>query len=442
VENALKILQKVEMHELTTNTDVQQLLATMAPYGGNGVMDDSQALSGWLIFVEHRNTQTFRSYQAEALRFRIFLETLHGKNPDRAQAHLMRDASEADIMLYEAVLSGHFKNGKEAPIVQVPREVMIRHGRERQPFVVEHESSGLIQYKSMGLKASSVNQALTILHALYQYWMRPDPQTKSAYVGANPVKRIKSASNRMQRQTSRNFPMEAITAMMETLESQRIAITPDVQEIKSRQIARRRWIVAMFFGLWGRRAELAQLKMGDFQHNGTRWTVHLRRKGGKEQDLPVAPWVVQEMARYRASLGLSPLPNPSDESPAVARLRNRAEDDEAPDKPPTPVHADTLYREITTTAKDTAAAVRCGIALADVDPVQRELVAKRLDEISPHWFRHSGASIAINSGAMSLDNASKMLGHSSPTITAEMYYHPDEAQIEEGMQQLGAKAFG
>jgi integrase len=74
--------------------------------------------------------------------------------------------------------------------------------------------------------------------------------------------------------------------------------------------------------------------------------------------------------------------------------------------------------------------------------VQRELVAKRLDEISPHWFRHSGASIAINSGAMSLDNASKMLGHSSPTITAEMYYHPDEAQIEEGMQQLGAKAFG
>ncbi|MDZ4130925.1 MAG: hypothetical protein U1E02_43155, partial [Hydrogenophaga sp.] len=215
--NALKILQKVEMHELTTNTDVQQLLATMAPYGGNPVMDDSQALSGWLIFVEHRNTQTFRSYQAEALRFRIFLETLHGKNPDRAQAHLMRDASETDIMLYEAVLSGRFKNGKEAPIVQVPREVMIRHGRERQPFVVEHESSGLIQYKSMGLKASSVNQALTILHALYQYWMRPDPQTKSAYVGANPVKRIKSASNRMQRQTSRNFPMEAITAMMETL---------------------------------------------------------------------------------------------------------------------------------------------------------------------------------------------------------------------------------
>lgn len=432
------------MSELANNHDVQRLLASLGTHTGNQPMDDSQALSGWLTFVDHRNAQTFRSYKAEALRFRIFLETLHGKDATRSQAHLMREASEADIMLYEAVLRGRFKNGKDAPLVMVPREIMMRHGRDRQPFVTEQESDGIIQTSPIGLKASTVNQALTILHALYQYWLRPDPQTKSAYVGANPVKRIKSSSNRMQRQTSRNFPLEAITAMMESLDLQREALCPEDERasVKKRQLDRRRWVVAMFFGLWGRRAEIAQLKMGDFKHNGSRWTVHLSRKGGKEQDLPVAPWVVQELARYRKSLGVSPLPEPKDDSPAIARLRERARGEEAPDQPAQPVHSDTLYREITAIARDAAAAVREGRALVDLDPVQRELVANRLDAVSPHWFRHSGASIAINSGAMSLDNASKMLGHSSPTITAEMYYHPDEAQIEEGMQQLGAKAFG
>jgi len=426
------------MSELAKNHDVQRLLASLGTHTGNQPMDDSQALSGWLTFVDHRNAQTFRSYKAEALRFRIFLETLHGKDSTRSQAHLMRDASEADIMLYEAVLRGRFKNGKDAPLVVVPREVMLRYDRERQPFVTEQESGGLIQPSPVGLKASTVNQALTILHALYQYWMRPDPQTKSAYVGANPVKRIKSASNRMQRQTSRNFPLEAITAMMASLDLQREALVPEDERtgIKLSQLERRRWVVAMFFGLWGRRAELAQLKMGDFKHNGARWSVHVNRKGGKEQDLPVAPWVVQELARYRKSLGLSPLPDPDDESPAIARLRARSEGEDKP------VHADTLYREITAVARDAAAALREVLVLPEMDPVQRELVANRLDAVSPHWFRHSGASIAINSGAMSLENASKMLGHSSPTITAEMYYHPDEAQIEEGMQQLGAKAFG
>lgn len=418
---------------------LEQVVGSLDSNTSGLAMDDSHALSGWLTFVSHRNAQTFRSYQAEAMRFRIFLETIHKNSTALSHPHLMRDARETDVMLYEAVLRGKFKNGKEAPQVQVPREIMIRHGRARQPFLVEAERDGLIESRPIGLKGSSVNQALTILNALYEYWRRPDPHTKTAYVLANPVKRIKSSSNRMQRQTSRNFPLEAITAMMAALDLQREMLAPEDEQsaVKAMQISRRRWVVALFFGLWGRRTEIAQLTMGDFRHNGARWTAHLKRKGGKEQDLPMAPWVVQELARYRRALDLDPLPSEDDPTPAIARLRARPSAGED-----STVHADTLYREITAVATDAAGLLRSVQILPDMDPVKRELLAKRLDGISPHWFRHSGASIAINSGAMSLDNASKMLGHSSPTITAEMYYHPDDALIEEGMEKLGAGAFG
>jgi integrase len=261
-----------------------------------------------------------------------------------------------------------------------------------------------------------------------------------AYVGANPVKRVKTSSNRMQRQTSRNFPMEAVHAMLQALELH--ASTPPDQDVKPARhaqqmhhIARQRWVVALLFGLWGRRAEIASIQMADFRHDGIRWTVQLSRKGGKEQVLPVADWVMKELTRYRSAVGLSPLPSSTEEGPAVGRVRDRKDHTGS-------VDADTIYRSITATAGLAARALRAHTILADMEPVQRELVATRLEEISPHWFRHSGASIAINSGAMSLENASKMLGHSSTDITAGMYYHPDEGQIADGMEKLAAGAFG
>jgi len=76
-----------------------------------------------------------------------------------------------------------------------------------------------------------------------------------------------------------------------------------------------------------------------------------------------------------------------------------------------------------------------GELMPEIDPLQRSIAASTLSRISPHWFRHAGASIAIESGAMSLDNASKVLGHSSSVVTASMYYHPDEKLMAEGLQK-------
>lgn len=407
----------------------------VAPASGSE-MDDARALSSWLAFVESRNHLTFRAYKFEALRFRLFLETIHRGESARPEPFLLRDANETDVISYEAALLGSYRNRNlQAPVVVVPKDLMVKYGRTTQPFVSELDQGPVAQYRALGLKPSSVNQAITILHALYQHWMLPDPQTKRAYVMANPVRRIKGATNRVQRQTAKNFPPEAITAIMATLALQRSGLDPDKSQPQLQKLARRRWIVALFFGLWGRRQEIAQLRMNDFRHTGSRWTVHITRKGGKVQDLPVAPWVIQELSEYRRHLGLNPLPGSGDDMPAVPRLKRRSGKDAEP------MAANTLYEEIIAVAKDAALLVRSGSVLQEKDPDDRELIATRLDDVTPHWFRHSGASMAINSGAMTLNNASKMLGHSSPTITAEMYHHPDDDEIERGMQEVGADHF-
>ncbi|MCG2654116.1 MAG: site-specific integrase [Hydrogenophaga sp.] len=417
-----------------------QTLSALLSLPASGQLNDDQALTGWLGFASIRNLQTYRSYKAESIRFRIFLLALHANSPDRNPDHILRDATETDVALYEAHLLGRYKSGEELAPLRVPTAILHRFGRKEQPFVTEVQSHGLITWSPRQLKPASVNQALSILHALYQYWMRPDPTTKVAYVGANPVKRVKSSSNRMQRQTARNFPIEALQAMFDCIEMRMELEVEDPQA--QAYLARDRWVASLLFGLWGRRSEIARLAMKDFQHDGKRWTVRVARKGNKQQSLPVAPWVVQELMNYRESIGLKSLPLRSESRPAIARIRKTAEEIEAESRndaeyTPPPINSDTIYRIVTDIARVTAEYLRSGSVLPDVDATTRELYASLLDEMSPHWFRHSGASIAINSGAMSMENASKMLGHSSTNVTAEMYYHPDEQQIEQGIARLG-----
>lgn len=400
----------------------------------DGEFTDGPALTAWLAFVSLRNAQTLRSYKTEALRFRIFMETIH--KSDRDQKFLLRDATEMDFLLYEVHLTGSFKTGKEVDPLIVPNEILDRYGREDQPFSTKEELNGVSSFSPKKLKQSSANQALSILHALYQFWMRPDPNTKMAYVGANPVSRLKSSANRTPDQISRSFPMEAVLAMLASIDLQ-ITLTSDDSKQLLAGLERRRWILALLFGLWGRRSEIARLKMNDFSHDvsANQWNVTVKRKGGKIETIPVADWVMQSMMRYRSSIEASPLPSKSDDSPAIARLRI------LDSKKLDTISNNIIYREVLIAAKDASGSLRNGFILPEMEAVQRELVASHLDNLSPHWFRHSGASIAINTGAISLENASKMLGHSTPGITAKMYYHRSDTQILEGMEKIGAKAF-
>jgi len=389
--------------------------------------NDNLALFRWIAIHKHRNANTTRSYQREVKRFRLFLHAIHESNPARDPQYLLRDATERDFQLYEATLKGFTQDGPIQAFF-LPPHILRQHEFSSQPFVTESEDKpGLLV--PLQLKQSSVDQALSILHAMYQYWLLPDPQNKQSYVAANPVRRVKRSSNRIQSQQDRYFPIEALHALLETCQTKCLS-TPD----KAPRLRRQRWITALLFGLWTRRAEVATIMMNSFKHDGHRWSVTIQRKGGKTQTLPVANWVIKELMTYRQSLELTPLPLPAEKLSAIQRLTGDAASR-------TQISDDLIYHEICALAKDAAQALRDSIVLKHIDEVQRELIATKLDQLSPHWFRHSGASIAINTGAMSLENASKMLGHSSTVITQGMYFHPEISQMADGMESIGQNIF-
>jgi len=432
-------MSSLEPKGLATQTVREMGLPAILTTTQAGEWDDASALASWLGFVAMRNGNTFRSYRKEVLRFRVYLHTRYSSEPSRPTRYLMRDATELDVVDYEAQMLGAYGNGKRVNPMPVPADLMRLYGLKTQPFVT-YDPSGLPQ--PLALKTSSANLALSVLHALYEAWCRPDPSTKMAYVGTNPVSRFKRSRNRVQHQTERNFPPEAIQAIYASLE-RRARDAPGDGPLCARQ----RWIASLLYGLWGRRAEMANLRMRDFQHDGARWVVKVRRKGGKEQSLPVATWVMAEFMAYRESCGLSKLPSPQEDLPCIIRFHPGPRPDGGDALRVTPVNSQAnvntslIYRDMVRACRWAAQDLRAGRVLQSMEGAQREWVAGKLDQVSPHWFRHSGASIAINSGVMSLEDASKMLGHHGTDMTQRMYYHPELNRIADGIEQLANGLF-
>lgn len=401
---------------------------------------DQAALMRWLAIAAHRNANTLRAYSAETSRFWCFLHLMHAGSPARPTATLLRDATESDVAAYEATLLGKAPTGIWGRLL-APKHVLQACGLREQPFFVgrpigQEEGGGenVLDSASMqpkALKPSSVNQALNILHALYAYWMIPDAQSRQSYVGANPTRRLKRATVRAQRQTKRLFPQEALIAMMQVCDEAIAAATSPPEKMSA---ARRRWLLCLLFGLWARRAEIASLGMSDFFFDGKGWRVRLQRKGCKEQELPVADWIMDALMAYRASMGLSGFPGTDEVGPALRPIRWPRGGLNDPGQ----LDPGTLYRDVIAVARQAEARVRDASLFGDLSLWQREHVAKALGGLSPHWFRHTAASMAIESGALSLENASRVLGHSSTVVTASMYYHPDDKLIAGGLQQMGA----
>ena len=365
--------------------------------------EDTAALQRWLVIAAYRNAHTFRSYAREAQRFQVFLQRLHADSPTRPRATLLRDATEADVALYEAVLLGKAKP-----------EVYARLG---SPFA-HADNTGLLRPRA--LKDSSVSQALNILHALYEFWMQPDPATRQAYVGANPVHRLKRATVRAQRQVQRKFPLEALHAMLQTC---------DLRAVENPPVwLRAKFLLALLFGLWLRRSEIAKLRACDFSFDGRAWTVTVRRKGGKVQTLPAPEWIMDIYAQYRLSMGLSPIPSAESNEPVILPIRGQKET----------ISDSLIYRILVKTAQQAKESLEAGLVMPELPESRKHAIASILGKVSPHWFRHSGASIAIEAEIMSLENASKVLGHSSAVVTAAMYYHPDEKKISEGLKKISA----
>ncbi len=390
--------------------------------GDNGqhvAFNDDAALINWLAVSSSRNQRTHRSYEGEARKFRRFLELLH---PERAippyRDFYLRDAVEKDVLLYEQAL-------RMNTAVLPPGLLAIEIGegsRTKRPF-------------ARALKQSSIDQALRILHAMYESFLKVNPTTRTAYVSLNPVSRLIKTSSRNPVQIDRIVPEEVIKAMSDTIRRS-IAYHEGLRDsIALARAYRLRWIFTLLFGLWARRAEICTLRMNDFKPAHDGWVVSLKRKGKKEPvEMAVGNWVISGLKDYRASLGLPPVPPPDDNSFAIAPLAHRGK--RSRDQQ---ISTETIYQAVDALAVETARNIANGLMLTDASDERRDFILQKLKDFSPHWFRHTGATLAIEREDMSLAAASKMLDHSSPAMTAGMYYHLDRETHRAGVDRMASR---
>lgn len=379
-------------------------------------LGDNAAVEIWLEAQSSNSTR--RNYSNQASKFRLFLQIIHPEWP--ADQHLGL-AMQRDVEDYEKALSQKKLNEATRRIEHLSPDELDLLGLKKQPF-------------AKAMAQSSVNQSLAVLNVMYSYFQQPNERMPEPYVRFNPARGARKKARRGVHQTNRVIPFEGVQAMhaMATrlIDSSRSANDANAVIRHERML----WIFTLLFGLWGRREEVSNLSMNDFkQLNSGKWVVSLQRKGRKEpEEIPGPSWVIDGLRRYRESIGLPRAWSSADTRPAIGPLRARHNHGELDH-----VNAQTIYLEIKLLAKITSGAIAKCELLPEIDDEFRGRICAILLSCSPHWFRHTGPTIAINSKTLSIEHASKILGHTSLSTTSQMYYHGEVDEMRSGLDSMG-----
>ena len=140
------------------------------------------------------------------------------------------------------------------------------------------------------------------------------------------------------------------------------------------------------------------------------WWLKVYGKGRKLRDVTVPKTFLRYLERYRQSRSLPALPSTQDTSPIVEKLRGRGG--------MTARHLRRLVSEVF----DEAAIL--------MTAEQGEQAARRLNEATTHWLRHTGASMEIERGR-ALKDLSEDLGHASMATTDGIYVQTENKKRAE-----------
>lgn len=135
----------------------------------------------------------------------------------------------------------------------------------------------------------------------------------------------------------------------------------------------------------------------DYEGN---WWLKVFGKGRKLRDITVPESFIEYLKRYRKYRGLPPLPSPSENLPIVEKIRGQG---------------GMTSRQLTRIVQDVFDKAYDKMRLNE-----GEDNARKLQEASTHWLRHTGASMEIERGR-ALKDLSEDLGHASMATTDTVY---------------------
>ncbi|SMF39193.1 Site-specific recombinase XerD [Alteromonadaceae bacterium Bs31] len=166
------------------------------------------------------------------------------------------------------------------------------------------------------------------------------------------------------------------------------------------------FVVACLKTLFLRISELSERKtwvpvMSHFwQDDGGNWWLKVFGKGRKLRDVTVPTQFLAYLTRYRKFRGETALPSSSDDSPLVEKIRGQGG-----------MSARHLSRLVQSVFDQAYEQMKQDVG---------EAAAKKLQEASTHWLRHTGASLEVERGRP-LKDISEDLGHASMATTDTIY---------------------
>ena len=356
-------------------------------------LHDGHAMATWLESCSSFSPHTLRSYEKEASRFRMWLETVKGDNP-----RLLASATTADANQYLGFLAAPYP---------LPVAILERYKRAEQPFAGP-------------LKASSIKQAVMVLHAMYLCFQEVEDEGEKPYVAFNPFSLVRKNARSTSRQAvavlpdlepTKILPLDIWSQVEQFLDDQ---VTEHPEDAAAH---RDRWVVKLLYHSWLRRHEAAGIKMGSFSYATGKWRLHLVGKGQKRASIVATAELMQALRQYRVANGLPPYPVPGEDRPAVLALRKRANDDSL-------VTDQTIYRIVVGTFEKMARKMQ----------VESPAAAQQLRAVGPHWMRHTGIT-HVSSTDVDPKIVSKQARHGNLQTTMNVYFHPEDEDMRAPLER-------
>jgi site-specific recombinase XerD len=252
------------------------------------------------------------------------------------------------------------------------------------------------------LASSSQRQAVVILNTMFSWLVH------AGYLAGNPLSLSRQRARKAKPRVTRYLPPELIDAVKDSVLAMPRELARDKEHYE-----RNRWLLSLLFLCGLRVNEVAANTMGGFfdrldNTGARRWWLEVTGKGDKTRIVPATDELMAELALYRRSRGLPPLPTPEEKTPLVLPIGGKSRH----------LGRAALHAIVKGIFQEAAARLR-------KQDAGQEARAALLEKASTHWLRHSAGS-AMADGALDLRFVRDNLGHESLSTTSTYLHSQDD----------------